>query len=257
DGWPSSSDRPESARGRRRCTLQRRSPDRSDTGRSPSRAGTAQDAPQRSLVCRVVALPCWGESGHSFRQLLGRGVPLADIAPTGRGIRNADYLCRNALFHCRGGLREVASVPRRSRTAHGAALRLSSIIRLEGTMRVFFLLPPLLVAGAALGGLFAPFAVGSAPTDSIGIAAPTERQFGADVAICHGSASAGVTRVMLHLAQTRTEVPQAEMQAASPAAAFADTDPPLWEGLGGGTDRIPHADRLAQAHFHQTGPLTH
>src|SRR6516165_8269569 len=33
-----SRERPESARCRRRCTLQRRSPDRSDTGRSPSRA---------------------------------------------------------------------------------------------------------------------------------------------------------------------------------------------------------------------------
>ena len=70
-------------------------------------------------------------------------------------------------------------------------------------MRVIFPLPPLLVAGATLGGLFAPFAVGSVPTDSIGIAA-TERQFGADVPICHGSASAGVTRVMLRFAQTRS-----------------------------------------------------
>jgi len=77
-------------------------------------------------------------------------------------------------------------------------------------MRVIFPLPPLLVAGATLAGLFAPFAVGSVPTDSIGIAAVTERQFGADVATCHGSASAGVTRIMLRLAQTRTEVPQAE-----------------------------------------------
>ena len=66
------------------------------------------------------------------------------------------------------------------------------------------------MAGAALGGLFAPFAVGSVPTNSINIAVATERQFGADVAICHGSASAGVTRIMLRLAQTRTEVPQAE-----------------------------------------------
>lgn len=33
-------------------------------------------------------------------------------------------------------------------------------------MRVMFPLPPLLVAGAALGGLFAPFAVSSVPTDS-------------------------------------------------------------------------------------------
>src|SRR3954468_14000857 len=94
-------------------------------------------------------------------------------------------------------------------------------------MRVISPLPPLLIAGAALGGLFAPFAVGSVPTDSIDIAAAAERQGGGDVPICHGSASAGATGVMLRLAQTRTEVPQAEMQAASPADAFADTDPPL------------------------------
>src|SRR6201997_848148 len=124
-------------------------------------------------------------------------------------------------------------------------------------MRVIFPLPPLLLAGAALGGLFAPFAVGSVPTDNIGIAAATERQPGADVAICHGSASAGISRVMLRLAQARTEVPQAEMQAASPAAAFADTDPPLWEGLGGATYKITTANELAQSYFNQGLRLTY
>src|SRR6201997_3794750 len=124
-------------------------------------------------------------------------------------------------------------------------------------MRVIFPLPPLLLAGAALGGLFAPFAVGSVPTDSISIAAATERQLGADVAVCHGSASAGGTRAMLRLAQTRTEVPQAEMQAASPTAAFADTDPPLWEGLGGVTYRITTANELAQSYFNQGLRLTY
>src|SRR6266699_7016597 len=88
--------------------------------------------------------------------------------------------------------------------------------------------------------------IGGGPNDSIGIAAATERQPGADVAVCHGSASAGVTRVMLRLAQIRTEVPQAEMQAASPAAAFAGTDPPLWEGLGPVTYKITTASAPAQ-----------
>ena len=112
------------------------------------------------------------------------------------------------------------------------------------------------VATTALGALFAPFAIGNVPTDSMGITA-TERQFGADVPICHGSTSAGISRVMLRLAQTRTEVPQAEMQAASPAAAFAGTDPPLWEGLGGVTYRITTANELAQSYFNQGLRLTY
>src|SRR5215470_16949836 len=117
-------------------------------------------------------------------------------------------------------------------------------------MRVTFPLPALLVASAVLGGLLAPFTVGSVPTDGKDVAA-TERLFGADIPICHGPASAGVTRSMLRQAQTRTEVPQAEMQAASPAAAFADTDPPLWEGLGAVTYKITTAKELAQSYFNQ------
>src|SRR3954452_24360994 len=111
-------------------------------------------------------------------------------------------------------------------------------------MRVISPLPPLLVAGAALGGLFAPFAIGSVLTNSIDIAAAAERQVGAGIPICHGSASAGLTCVMLRLAQTRTEVPQANLQAASPTYSFADTDPPLWEGLGGVTYKITTANEL-------------
>jgi tetratricopeptide (TPR) repeat protein len=122
-------------------------------------------------------------------------------------------------------------------------------------MRV--ILPLSLLIPAALGGLFVPFGVGGGPTDSIGIAAANERQLGADVAVCHGSASAGVTRVMLQLAQAHTEVPQAEMQAASPAATFADTDPPLWEGLGKVTYRITTAKELAQTYFDQGLRLTY
>ena len=119
-------------------------------------------------------------------------------------------------------------------------------------MRAIFSLPPLIVASAVLGGLFAPLAIGSVPPDRKGTAAATERPFGADFPICHGSA-----RSMLRLAQMRTEVPQAEMQAASPAAAFADTDPPLWEGLGGVTYRIATANQLAQSYFDQGLRLTY
>jgi tetratricopeptide (TPR) repeat protein len=124
-------------------------------------------------------------------------------------------------------------------------------------MRMIFSSPPLLMAGVALGSLLAPFVLGSGPTESIGIAAATEQPLGADTAVCHGSTSAGVTGAMLRLAQMRTEVPQAEMQAALPAAAFADTDPPLWEGLGGVTYRITTADELAQSYFNQGLRLTY
>src|SRR6185295_12987081 len=92
----------------------------------------------------------------------------ADIARTARGIalerrclaENAPFSlpwrpARSSLSACPGGRAPLMAV-----------LRLSSIIRLEATMRVIFSLPPLLVAGTALGGLFAPLAVGNGPTDS-------------------------------------------------------------------------------------------
>src|SRR5687768_3441608 len=118
-------------------------------------------------------------------------------------------------------------------------------------MRVISPFALLLVAGATLGGWFAAFALGGDP-----IAAATGWQLTTDVAVCHGPASPGITRVM-RMAQTRTEVPQAEMQAAAPATAFADTDPPLWEGLGRVTYRITTANELAQSYFNQGLRLTY
>ena len=46
-------------------------------------------------------------------------------------------------------------------------------------MRAIFTLPPLLVASAALGGLLAPLAVGSAPTDRPGVGTANDLPFGA------------------------------------------------------------------------------
>jgi tetratricopeptide (TPR) repeat protein len=112
-------------------------------------------------------------------------------------------------------------------------------------MRVIFPLTALLAASAALGGVLLPFAVGSVPADK-GMAGIPGRPFGANLPICHAP-----TGGMLRLAQLRTEVPPAEMQAASPAAAFADTDPPLWEGLGGVTYKITTANASAQSYFDQ------
>ncbi|HZB57323.1 MAG TPA: tetratricopeptide repeat protein [Reyranella sp.] len=124
-------------------------------------------------------------------------------------------------------------------------------------MRAIFTLPPLLVAGAALGGLLAPFAVGGVPTGSSGIGTAADRPFGADVPICRAPAAHGAAGPMMRLAQARTEVPPAGMQAASPAAAFADTDPPLWDGLGTVTYKITTSNEQAQAYFNQGLRLTY
>ena len=72
---------------------------------------------------------------------------------------------------------------------------------------------------------------------------------GADFPVCHTPAATGLPNMMLRLAQT--EVPRAEMSAAKPAPAFADTEPPLWTGLGTVTYKITTANERAQAYFDQ------
>src|SRR5262249_33614192 len=70
-----------------------------------------------------------------------------------------------------------------------------------------------------------------------------------DFPICHTPAAAGGMPMLLRLAQT--EVPRAEMSAASPAPAFADTEPPLWPGLGSIAYKITTANEQAQTYFDQ------
>src|SRR5947209_4078673 len=85
---------------------------------------------------------------------------------------------------------------------------------------------------AALGGatLLASFAIGAHRPDGAGPASAsaaanaTLAPTGADFAICHTPAPAGSGPI--RPAQTRTEVPPAEMQAATPAPAFAAVEPP-------------------------------
>src|SRR5215469_6665105 len=72
-----------------------------------------------------------------------------------------------------------------------------------------------------------------------------------DFPICHTPAAAERTNTVLRLAQTRTEVPPTEMKAAVPAPAFADSDPPLWDGLGSVTYKITTSSAEAQAYFDQ------
>ena len=70
-----------------------------------------------------------------------------------------------------------------------------------------------------------------------------------DFPICHTPTTSGLPNVMLRLAQT--EVPRAEMSAARPTPAFADTEPPIWAGLGSITYKITTANERAQAYFDQ------
>lgn len=72
---------------------------------------------------------------------------------------------------------------------------------------------------------------------------------GADFSVCSTPAATGSPNMMLRL--TQTEVPRAEMSAASSAPAFAETEPPLFAGLGSITYEITTANERAQAYFDQ------
>jgi tetratricopeptide (TPR) repeat protein len=69
--------------------------------------------------------------------------------------------------------------------------------------------------------------------------------------ICHMPSAANAARTVLRLAETRTEVPPAEIKAATPTPAFADSDPPLWDGLGPVAYKITTTSAEAQAYFDQ------
>jgi len=72
---------------------------------------------------------------------------------------------------------------------------------------------------------------------------------GPDFPVCHTPPATGLPSMMLRLAQT--EVPRAEMSAARSTPAFADTEPPLWTGLGSTTYKISTTNERAQAYFDQ------
>ena len=69
----------------------------------------------------------------------------------------------------------------------------------------------------------------------------------ADFILCQAPGRSGLYR----LAATQTEVPPTEMQAAVPSPDFANTYPPLWDGLGTLTYKITTSDPQAQAYFDQ------
>ena len=117
-----------------------------------------------------------------------------------------------------------------------------------------------LSAGAALGGAVAlasfvddiarildraVLATARAAAPDSALAAPA----GTDFAVCHTPATTRAINSAIRFAAT--EVPPAEIQAATPAPAFADSDPPLWDGLGTVKYKITTASADAQAYFDQ------
>jgi tetratricopeptide (TPR) repeat protein len=140
-------------------------------------------------------------------------------------------------------------------------------------MKIFAPSWSLLVSCAAvLGGvgLFTSFAVSSKPALELRPASAASASadpasaapvFGPAIdpafAFCHTSSSAAATRAIIRLAASHTEVPPAEIKAASPALAFADADPPLWEGLGSVAYQITTSSAAAQSYFDQGLRLTY
>jgi tetratricopeptide (TPR) repeat protein len=117
----------------------------------------------------------------------------------------------------------------------------------------------LLVSAAVLGGAtLLPVPAGNVFTiaEASATAADVSPALGVvDFPICHTPSASGLPNVMLRLAQT--EVPRAEMSAARPTPAFADTEPPMWTGLGSITYKITTANERAQAYFDQGLRLTY
>ena len=104
------------------------------------------------------------------------------------------------------------------------------------------------LGGAALLTLLAGniFTLGGAGANAVEVSPPL---VGPDFPFCHTPVANGLPNTMLRLAQT--EVPRAEVSAASSAPAFADTEPPLWPGLGSITYKITTGNERAQAYFDQ------
>ena len=119
---------------------------------------------------------------------------------------------------------------------------------------------PWLPVAAALGGasLLAAPAIFGERISAAAISAPpaADSELDGAAAFCHAWAPGAHTSAMIRLAASQTEVPPAEIQAATSAPAFADSDPPLWDGLGQVTYKIT-ANPAAQGYFDQGLRLTY
>src|SRR3954454_9583206 len=82
---------------------------------------------------------------------------------------------------------------------------------------------------------------------------------GPDFVLCQTevTARAAMTRGVIRVVATQTEVPQARSNAASPALAFADSDQQLWDGLGSLAYQITTPTPAAKSYFDQGLCLTH
>jgi tetratricopeptide (TPR) repeat protein len=78
----------------------------------------------------------------------------------------------------------------------------------------------------------------------------------AEFPICH-TPTETKNSALIRFAAIQTEVPRAEMKAATPSTAFVDTDPPLWPGLGSVSYKITTASPETQAYFDQGLRLTY
>src|SRR5262249_7526340 len=122
---------------------------------------------------------------------------------------------------------------------------------------------PLAIAVAALGAagllaswIFLGWRIPESAAASVRIDASVRPQVDTNAGFCHSFSSAVTSNASIRLAASRTEVPPAEMQAAMPAPAFADSDPPLWDGLGSLTYKITTSNSQAQTYFDQGLRLT-
>jgi Tetratricopeptide repeat len=150
------------------------------------------------------------------------------ITPTSRD--HADGTGGGAPRRARARIRGVAFF------RQGAAARVTAAV--------------MLIAGA---GALAALAAKREPSAGFGDRAKAlPATLPAGIPICHRAAGAPAPPASsVRVAASRTEVPEAEMQATAPNAAFADIDPPLWDGLGTLSCKITTASAAAQNYFDQ------
>ena len=104
------------------------------------------------------------------------------------------------------------------------------------------------LGGTALAALLAGsgFILADARATAVDVSLPLAD---ADISICGTPTATAPPNKMFRLVQT--EVPRAEMSAASTAPAFTDTEPPLWTDIGSINWKITTANERAQAYFDQ------